>query len=370
MKNTVIICIVFAVFAFAGWKALVKYRAEQDALSTPPVSEDTASIRTIVETVKITGHVSPLVSSEIKSEISGRIRAILVDNGERVEKGQLLMELDLSEFESDAKAAERAVESARLRASRSERNFERNRELFEQSFITAKAFEDYKTDLALARNELEIQTAKNQAIQEKLLKTIIRAPHAGFVINLSINPGEVISGATSFSQGTVLMEVADLGELLVETSINEIDVARIFPGISAEVTFDPIPGLKVEASVARISPSARLREKVRVFPVRIVFSSDDPRIKPGMSTNVRIEVGRAEDVVTVVLSAIFSDEDEKFVFQAARDGWTRKIVEPGINDSEFVEVKSGLASGDVVALTRPTEFADGRREDIKKKRLK
>jgi HlyD family secretion protein len=370
MKKTVIIVIILAVLATAGWHALKKFRAEQEALKTPAVETDTAAVRTIIEKVKITGQVSPLLSSEIKSEISGRIKSIGVKNGERVVKGQLLLELDVSELESEAEAGERAVESARLRTARSERDFDRNRELFEQNFITAKAFEDYKTDLALSRNEFEIQEARHRTIQEKISKTAILAPHHGIVINLSVTEGGVISGATSFSQGTILMEVADLGTLLVESNINEIDVARIYPGIKAEVRFDPIPDFTVEAVVAEISPSARLQEKVRVFPVRIVFTSDDSHIKPGMSTNVSISVSQADDVVSVVVSALFSDDDEKFVFLSKGDEWTRQPVEVGINDAEFVEVKSGLASGEVVALTRPPEFADQRRDDIKKKKMK
>lgn len=365
MKKIITI-VILIILAGVGWKAYDKFKAEQEAQSAPKVETTEAVIRDIVENVKVTGEVTPLVSSEVKSEISGRIIKVYIESGQSVEKDQLLLELDKSELEAEAEAAKRSIESARLQAERSERDFKRNQELFEQGFINSKEFEDSKTDMQLAHNELEIQQARWQTIQEKIVKTVIRAPHAGIVINLGVTEGQVISGATSFSQGTVLMEIANLGTLLVQTDINEIDVARVYEGMEVEIRFDPIPDFSVKGKVVRISPSAQLKESVRVFPIDIIFTSDDKRIKPGMSSNVTITVDRAEGAVAVLVSGIFNEDGHKIVFlKKGADRYEKVPVTVGINNIDYAEVREGLKAGDIVALTRPPGFVKERSQDIK-----
>ncbi len=316
----------------------------------------------IRQTVRAVGEVSAAAATEIKSEFTGRIAVLHVEDGDVVERGQLLVELDRSELESQEEELLRGMRSTQLRLEKAERDYARMQGLHEQGFVTEKAYDDARTEFALASNQLEIDQARLQTLREKLAKSTIRAPHDGMVLDCDLREGQIVTGADSVASGTLLMHIADIDHLLVKTDINEVDVTQLERGMPVELTFDAIPGLRIDGVLQRISPSARMRDRVRVFPLEISCQAGDPRLKPGLSANAIFTIGAASNAVGVIASAVFGNSGEHYVFLKEGTGWRRQPVEIGVNDAQYVEIREGVSEGAQVSLIRPPEFVSERED--------
>lgn len=340
----------------AGVYGLLQLVPENERAGANGTTTDTAEIRDLRTVVPASGEVLPLLNSVVKSEISGRIIDILVIEGETVERGQVLLELDRTSPETRLRETERNLEAERLRLEKSQRNYTRLKELYDREFVGEQEYLDAETDLSLAKLNLEIAQTRLEDAAEDLSKTTIRAPHDGVITLLDVVDGQVISGATSVSNGTDLLTIAQLDELYMEASINEVDVEKLELGQSASLRFDAIPDFEVEGEISVIAPSARRDGDVRVFPVEVIFEVADNRVRPGISATVEIPIASVDDAVSVLLSAIFNNDGASIVYVQKPNGWERREVTVGINDLQYVEILSGLEAGESVALSRPPEF--------------
>lgn len=363
MKRLLQVLFIAALVLGAAWYVL---RALRPAPVDPDVNLNTAPVETgdLVREVRIVGSVTPVLLTQIKSEVAGRVVQVHVENGQMVSKGTLLLELDRKELESGVEELKREMVSTRLRAEKARRDHERINGLRAKEFSTEQEFLDATTELSLRDNELSIQEARLLTLEEKLSKTRITAPHDGVVLNLDITPGRVLVGANSFSQGDVPMEVADLTRLRIDAKVNEVDLAVLRLKQKAKVTFASIPGLEVGAEITNISPSAEKKEQQRgwgqpdnvLFPVRLYFAATDSRVKPGISALAKIEAARVENAVIAPVAAVFREESGPFVFRQAGQGWEKVPVELGLGSFDKIQVTTGLAAGDVLALGVPGQF--------------
>jgi RND family efflux transporter MFP subunit len=254
---------------------------------------------------------------------------------------------------------ERTIEASKLKTQRAERDYQRQIDLAKRGVVTKKDFEESRITLALSENDTAIAEARAANLRDKLTKTIIRAPHDGTLLLRDLTEGQVITSAAAQNGGTLLGEVADLSVLMVRTNINEIDVARLKVGDVATVRVDSIRTELMSGSIKRISTSASESavDRTRVFPVDVWIDDADARLRPGMSATVTFTLARVEDTLALPLSAVFSTaEAQRYVFQKTGERFTAHPVETGIADVRRVQILSGLAAGDEVALTRPLDF--------------
>lgn len=341
----------------SGVYAVMQYRANAEKeLDAGKLRTNKAEIRDIESYVTASGEVLPLMSSIVKSEISGRLSKLFVKEGDAVTKGQLLLELDRTSLETRVREAQRSLEADTLRMEKAERNYERLKELHAKQFVGEKEFLDAQTDYNLAKLNLEIGQARLDDTEEDLAKTSILAPHDGIITRLDIVDGQVISGATSVSNGTELMTLSQLSELYMEANINEVDIESLKIGGEARLRFDAIPNYEIIGSIDEIALSARRDGNIRVFPIKVVFEAERTGVRPGISATLEVPIAKSGQVVSVILSAVYNDADASIVYVKAGDGWERRVVEVGINDLQYLEIKSGLSVGEEVALSRPPGY--------------
>jgi HlyD family secretion protein len=357
MKRFIITLIVLGLIGAGGYKLFTFVSENGDAKQARGIRTNTVKLRDLKSLVSASGEVLPLLNSVVKSEISGRITVIHVKEGDAVQKGDTVLELDRTSLETGVREAERSLQAEQLRLDKAERNYKRLKELFAKKFVGEKEYLDAQTDFELAQLNLQISQARLDDAEEDLSKTTILAPHDGIVTLMDVVDGEVISGATSVSNGTNLLTIAQLKELYMEADINEVDVERLSLGQLAQLRFDAIPDFQLDGEIGVIALSARKDGSVRVFPIEVLFEATDARVRPGISATVDIPIDSVKDAVSVLLSAVFNaDDGSSYVFVKDRAGWDRRTVETGINNLQYVEIKSGLAVDDVVALSRPREF--------------
>ncbi|MEY4939068.1 MAG: hypothetical protein RIQ93_803 [Verrucomicrobiota bacterium] len=312
----------------------------------------------ISEEIVSVGRVRAVFSTELRSEVNGRIIKILAVDGQAVKRNQEILRLDQQDLLTQLQEADRAIEASKLKAERSRRDFERLRDLQARGLISSKDFEDSRITLSLAENDMAISEARAANLRDRLTKTIIRAPYDGTLLLRDLTEGQVITGAAAQSGGTLLGEVADLTDLMVRTNINEIDVARIKVGDTSRVRIDPLRNVIMTGDVRRIATSAyETGDRTRVFAVDVHLEEKEPRLRPGMSATVTFTLAQAADTPALPLSAVFSSADStRYVFLRDGEIYRPHAVEIGIADTRRVQVLSGVKIGDEVALTRPLLF--------------
>ena len=195
---------------------------------------------------------------------------------------------------------------------------------------------------------------------EEASKRTVRALVPGTILNLKAVPGASVgwaSGGTSVASDT-LMYIADLSALSVSVEVNEIDIMNVKAGQRVTATFDAVQGLELSGNVASVASTSTVLSGdnlvsggVVTFKVVAVINSPDPRLKPGMTTNVSIYTKEIPNVLTVPATAVGEDDNGTYVIVAKDDKATtteRREVTIGEHEGSKVEIKSGLSEGDMV----------------------
>jgi len=376
------------------------------------VETETAQQRTLTQVVTAFGRAQPEVEVSISPDVSGEIVALPVQEGDRVQQGDLLARLRPDDFRAqvrnqEALVAQRRANLAESRADsvQARQAYERQKKLFEKGVISESEYEDAQASyqqaaarLEAARYQVESAEATLQDAREQLQKTRLYAPMSGTVSRLEVEVGERVVG-TQERAGTELMRIAKLDRMELEVDVNEGDVINVANRDTAAIDFDAYPDESFRGRVTEIANSARIenegsQNEVTNFPVTIRVLGDPnagpaggdegvtrpevpgqeqavPVIRPGMSGSVDIYTETVEDAVAVPIQAVTvrdfndvrpegnsdasdpTDEDLREVVFLAEADTTRMVeVTTGIADDTHIEVRSGLSGGETV-ITGP-----------------
>jgi HlyD family secretion protein len=344
---------------YYGWVHWQKSRSDGDALSRPTTA--IAETRDISFAVNAAGEIAPAEQVSVRPEINGLVLVLPVDLGDRVKKDALLFKLDDSELQQQKASNLTDIEKARLSVDKADRDLKRARELLAEKLISQEVFDDTQTAFDLAKNSLESAQKVLAITEEHLSKTEVRAPFDCTVLTRPVSIGQAVSGSGGFNSGTEVLTIADLNSMIINAQVNQADVPRLKAGERVEVTIEAVAGLMVTGLVERISPQATIRNNIKGYPARIVLKNVDPRVRPGMTANVKIPVAAADNVTAVPISAVFTEKNpdtsemERFVYVQRGDGFEKRDVKVGVSDYSFAEIQEGLSPGDVVSLEMPKE---------------
>ena len=332
-----------------------------DAGGAPPTAVVTRG--DVEQVVDVSGDITPRREVEIKSEISGRIMRILVSEGESVQQGQLLVELDDRDLLDEMASTQTDISIARLQHEKARRDYERAKSRRERNLLSEQQYQDLETAYQLAEKSLLRSEQRLTNVKTRLSRTKIHSPLSGVVLTLNAVVGQVAVGASSVNSGTTLMKVANLDDLIISTHINQIDVARIEPGMRAEFRVDSLPGKKFRAELSSIAPVATVKNNIKGYAVVLGITGDKTGLRPGMTADVSIPVSVAKDVLTVPVTALFRPEgvqrrgaDTMLVFVSPNGDVStaqQREVRVGASNLSRVEIKSGLEENEVVLLVRP-----------------
>ena len=285
--------------------------AEQE--DTGPVY-DTAGVerRTLEVAVSSAGIVEPLATVEVKSKASGEVLNVLVETGDLVGEGDLMVSIDprivrnrLAQSDAELKAAVSRREIALTQKKRVE-------SLVANGTLTQSDLEQATLDLANA--EAQVVTA-NVAVENARIAvddTDIRAPIAGTIIFKPVEIGQVISSPTQdFAGGTLLMQMADLSAVQIRSLVDETDIGKIRPGMRASVSVAAYPNQPFPGEVVKIEPQAVIEQNVTMFAVLVSIQNPDGLLMPGMNAEVEVSIARAEDAMTIPVMALRTRRDLK-----------------------------------------------------------
>lgn len=312
-----------------------------------------------------TGTIEPLTKVEIKSRVAGQVAKLLVDVGDRVEKGQLLLQLDTTDMERERARAEadRDMMQARLKMleagsrpeeiqeaqaqlvqaesayQRAQAEYQRSQAALKAQTITLRDAESARNDSDGARAQLdaakarlarlkagarseELMEARAQlskaevalrAAQDQLDYASIRSPMAGTVIRRGIEVGEMVSpGVSATAQGTSMLTVADLDRLILKSSLNQIDIGKVAKGLAVEVRVDSAPGKVFMGAIHKVAPAAEAsgnaQDGLQTFPVETILQASagvqTELLKPGMTADLDIQVTTKPNALYLPVEAV------------------------------------------------------------------
>ncbi len=242
--------LMLALAATMGVTAFACSRNKDDALTIPlqPVSR-----QTIVVTAEATGVVEPINVIEVKAKSSGQIVAMPVETGTFIKPGDLLVQLDTRDTRNSYEQAKADLDAASVNLRVSKQAKDRADQLFKDRIITSVEHEAAQVGYANAQATVLRNRAALDIRLQNLQDATVRAPVAGTVIEKDVSLGQVIaSGTGTFGGGTTILKMADLTKVRVRALVNETDIGKIRPGLSATVTVDAFPDRPFMGTVDKI----------------------------------------------------------------------------------------------------------------------
>jgi HlyD family secretion protein len=343
---------------------------------------ETAKVQDLEAVVSASGQLDPRVKVNISSNVIGKIERLHFREGDWVEKGDRLVEIERKIYEAErsrrqAELANRRIEVSRSRSAlrNAEIQYARAEKLRSQGIQAEELFDRSAMELENARAALasaEGAVRQSQAFleqnEEDLARTTIHAPMSGRIVLLSAQEGENVVTGTMNNPGSVIAVLADLSQILVEADVPETDVVKVSLGQPARIQVDAINDQEFHGSVAEIGSSAVVKPGtagMRHFKVKIALTDGDERLRPGMTSQVDIVTESRKGALTVPVQSVVerlpdgkvpgSDDatpKKKFVFAVDSGKAVAREVATGVSTDTTVEITSGLTSGEQV-ITGP-----------------
>ena len=371
--------------------------------------------RDLVATVTASGQIKPKTKVDVASDITGRIVTLAVEEGQWVTKGDLLLNIDPTQFQAAVSRAEAALSSARAAALQAQVNRDQaKRQLDRQlqlrqadpNLVSQEQLEQAQQSFDVAEavfRSQQHQVAQSQAsleeAQDLLSKTTLRAPMTGRVTRLAVEEGEVALASTFSRETGLLLTIADLSLIQIDVRVDETDVVRLTLGDSADVSIDAFPDTTFVGRVTKISqsaiqvPAGGTGDRAVDYDVEITLTNPPDNVRPDLSGTAKVITATRHNTLSIPIIALtlrehkpistleentadsIASTDTEGVFVVQNGVAQFHPVRVGIAGEEHFEVLEGLVEGDSIVAgpyqtirdlrdsskVRPTEAEENRR---------
>ena len=298
--------LLLAVLAYGCKQSEAEEQATAEAAPELAVAEQ----RTLDIRAEAAGLVEPITTIEIKSKASGEVTNVLVESGQEVRRGTLLVEIEPRDVRNASAQAEADLEVATARAQTARAQYNRVQELRKANVATEQELESAQLEQANAQAALVKARVNVELANERLKDVTIRAPLDGMIIEKTVEPGVIISSASgSVSGGTTLLKMADLSVVQVRALVDQTDIGRVSEGQIVRVNVEAYPNRPFEGTVIKIEPQAVVEQNVTMFPVLVQLANPERLLKPGMNTEVEIEIARRPNAIVIPNDAVVGMRD-------------------------------------------------------------
>ena len=314
---------------------------ESSALELAPGDLITVGTAELVRTLEVTGGLKAVNSAVLKAKVAAEVKSLSVREGDRVNRGQVLGQLDSTELDWKLRQAEQTASSAKAQLDIAQRALENNRALVAQGFISPTGLETSISNEAAAQGNLQAALAAVELARKSRADSLLVAPIGGLVAQRLVQPGERVAIDAR------LIEIVDLSKLELEAAVAAQDVAALTLGKPAQLSVDGVDGL-VQARVARINPSVVAGSRSIMVYLAV---QGKPTLRQGMFAKGQIELERKTSLALPV-SAVRTDRIRPYVLAFEADRLHRRDVELGVrgevNGQAWVEISTGVKPGTIV----------------------
>ena len=317
--------------------------------------------------LRLSGTLEPDRTAPLVSLTGGRVAEVLVDEGETVRAGTVVIRLDAGDLPSRLQQAQASydlavagLEQARLQLEHAQQLYARTQAFMERGQATRWDVEDAEHQLRMARHQAEVVAPQQveqaraalDVLRRQLEETRITAPIAGTLARLDADVGSPVAA------GQPVGMVVDASRMRLVVPVSELHIGRFRPGAAVAVTV-PAAGVELTGKVVFV-PDIPAQGQLS-YPVEVMLDNADGLLKAGMTAEVVVPLDRRQGVVAAPVDAVVNQGDETFVYVVEDDRARRRPVETGILDGSWVEIVSGLEAGETVIVTGQENLFDGAR---------
>lgn len=303
------------------------------------------------------GAIVPRVEVDVKSKISGVVEKLYADAGDFIESGEALMAIKPTPTPQELVDARREQERMQLTFDNARLEHDRVKKLMDKNLIAEQRYEEAdqayqqaRVNLQAAEERLELIEKGSISTYGQEIKSVVTAPISGYILEKSIEIGDPVVPLTSYQEGTVLMTMANMDDLLFRGTVDEIDVGKLEEDMQANIKIGALPDARVRGVLSKIALKSRDEDNTIVFPIEITLTDRGGHVlRAGYSANAEIMVEERDHVLTIPERLISFKGDTAHVNVLNEDGSRAdRIIEMGLSDAINVEVVEGLDEGEKV----------------------
>jgi len=344
-----LLVVVMKFFADKNSKAAVEYKTEQPFKAS------------IVTKTVATGKVNPEEEIELKPQISGIVSEILVEEGDKVKKGDLIARIRVVPNAQNLASAQGRVKAARLSFENTKTVYDRNKVLFEKGVISKQDFEtselsyqQAKQNLSQSQNDYQIIKKGSVVGSGSAANTNIIAQISGTILEIPVREGNQVIESNTFNAGTTIATVADMSKMIFEGKVDEAEVGKLKEGREIIIKLGAIEGKEFPAKLTFVAPKGKEESGAVQFTIKADVRIDkDAYVRAGYSANAEIELEKKDSVFSIKESLLQFNRitEEPFVEVETGDQKFKKVdVKLGISDGINVEILEGLKDDDKIKV--------------------
>lgn len=377
-KKNVFLFALVALAALFGCKAW--FKDEPVSYITEPVIR-----KNIEKSVNATGEVKAIELVTVGAQTSGKIEYLPVKVGQRIQKGDLIAQIDSTTQENDVNSAKAKLTSlkaqlnaAEISAKIAEKQFIREQRLLKKNAASQEDFENAKDAFEAAKakvTELKASIAETalalNTAETNLGYTKITAPLDGVVVSVPVKTGQTVNAAMNTP---TIVQIADLSQMEILIEISEGDIGKVQTGAKVTYTVLSAPETVYETTLKSIDPGLTLltngeytevvgSDEAIYYYGRLVVDNPDGALRMGMTTQNVIYVAQADNVLTVPVLAVKKDGAQSYVNVLTPTGIQRHAVITGLSDGVDIEIKSGVSDHDTVVIAQMSESEVTKKKD-------
>ncbi len=315
---------------------------------------------TLRRTVVATGKVEPRDEVLIKPQISGIVSELHKEAGQLVRKGEVIATVKVIPELASLNSAESRVAVARLSLNQARTEQERTAALYAKGVVAAEEFEQGRTALRKAEEELRnaqdnLEITRNGIANRyrEQSNTQVRSTIDGMILDVPVKEGNSVIQANTFNDGTTIASVADMSDMLFRGKVDETDVGKLRTGMPVRLTVGAMQDVELAARLEYVAPKAAEENGLVLFEVKAAAAIPDSLfVRAGYSANAEIEILRREGVLVLPESCVEFEGDKAWVHvltseeEAPEQTFERREVRTGISDGIDVEIVSGIDESD------------------------
>lgn len=327
-----------------------------------------AFVSSIVKKTVATGSVVPRNEIEIKPQLSGIISELYVEAGQHIKYGDLIAKIKVIPNMSNLNNAENRLNRAKIGLDNAQKDFNRNKPLFEQNVISQQDYQRFSIALDNAKEELSAAQDNLQIVRDgvssksgKASNTLVRSTISGTILDVPVEVGNSVIEANNFNAGTTIAFVANMDKMIFEGKVDESEVGKLKLGMDLILTLGAIEDQKLPANLEYISPKGVDEQGAIQFEIKAaILNKKGVFIRAGYSANADIVLERKDSILVLSESLLQFDEKKKpFVeVEVGNQQYEIRKVKLGISDGLFVEILDGITIEDKIK-SKPQEADKG-----------
>jgi HlyD family secretion protein len=343
---TLAIIIIFGLFLGTGY--FLYQKSEQ-----PPVvyETDTPFKTDIIKKTIATGTIVPRREVALKSQVSGVVEKLYVEEGASVKVGDLIARIRIIPNVVAVNNAQAQLENARINLDNAERELKRQKSLLDANVTSDMDYNSFLLDFKIRKQEVEAAENNLQLIREGSsrksgsVSNLVRSTVSGMILEIPVKEGTFIIESNTFNEGTSIASIADMSEMIFEGKVDESEVGRIRPGMDLILSVGAIEGEVFDAKLEFISPKGQADEGAIKFNIKAAIAlQDDQFLRAGYSATADIVLEKREGVLAIKESNLLFDQAKTYVEVATGDQqFERREVKTGLSDGINIQIAEGLS---------------------------